>query len=184
MKYVVLLRGVNVGGNRRVPQAEFRNVLEHLGFRDVVIYINSGNAVITSDSEPQTAHIQAALEAHFGFEIATLVLPAETIQAIATAIPDEWTNDSLTAEKTGSKSDVIYLFDVIDHPDVIEKIGYLPDRETMKYVNGAVLTTITRLNQTRGSLQKVIGTPLYKQMTIRTITTAKKLAELTKETGV
>ena len=50
MKYVVLLRGVNVGGTHRVPKAEFQAVLEDLGFRDVLIYINSGNAVFTSDS--------------------------------------------------------------------------------------------------------------------------------------
>ncbi|MNT71868.1 hypothetical protein D3C72_2104060 [compost metagenome] len=49
MKYVALLRGVNVGGSHRVPKAEFRSVLEGLGFQDVEIYINSGNAIFTSD---------------------------------------------------------------------------------------------------------------------------------------
>ncbi len=67
MKYVVLLRGVNVGGNHCVPKAEFRAVLEAHGFRDIVIYINSGNAVVTSDFEPEANKLQKALEAHFGF---------------------------------------------------------------------------------------------------------------------
>lgn len=44
MKYIALLRGVNVGGNHRVPKVEFQAVLESLGFRDVVIYLNSGNS--------------------------------------------------------------------------------------------------------------------------------------------
>ena len=74
MRYVVLLRGVNVGGNHRVPKAEFQQVLESLGFRDVIVYINSGNAVFTSDHQPQASEVQVALERHFGFSIPTLVL--------------------------------------------------------------------------------------------------------------
>jgi len=178
MKYVALLRGINVGGNHRVPKAEFQSVLESLGFHDIVIYINSGNAVFTSDHQPQASDVQTALEKHFGFNIPTLVLSGEKIQAIAAAIPDSWTNDAPKPDKSGQKSDVLYLFDEINTPDIIEKLGHKPEIETMIYVDGAVLANITRANQSRYSLLKVVGTPPYKQMTIRNITTAKKLAEL------
>lgn len=178
MKYVVLLRGVNVGGHHRVPKAEFQAVLERLGFRDVVIYINSGNAVFTSDYEPKTSEVQAVLEAHFGFVIPTLVLSGDKVKAIAAAIPVDWTNDAPKPDKSGQKSDVIYLFNDINAPDIIEKLGYNPEVETMIYVDGAVLTNITRKNQMKGSLQKFIGTRLYSRVTIRNIATAKKLAEL------
>jgi uncharacterized protein (DUF1697 family) len=94
MKYVALVRGINVGGNHRVPKAEFQAVLEGLGFRDVVIYINSGNAVFASDTQPKAADVQAALEKHFGFDIPTLILSADKVRAIAAAIPPEWTNDA------------------------------------------------------------------------------------------
>lgn len=180
MKYVVLLRGVNVGGNNRVPKAEFQRVLEGLGFRDVLVYINSGNAVFTSDHKPSSSDIQAALELRFGFTIPTLLLSGEKIQKIAAAIPPEWTNDTPKPDKSGQKSDVLYLFDEINTPDVIDKLGHKPDIEAMMYVDGAVLANITRLNQSKYSLLKVVGTPLYKQMTVRNITTAKKLAELVK----
>lgn len=178
MKYVALLRGVNVGGNNRVPKAEFQAVLEGLGFRDVLIYINSGNAVFSSDTAPVANKVQAALETHFGFTIPTLVLSAEKIQAIAVAIPDDWTNDSPKPDKSGQKSDVLYLFEDANVPDIIEKLGHKPEVEKMLYVDGAVVTNVSRVNQSRGSLQKLAGTPLYRQVTIRNITTAKKLAEL------
>lgn len=181
MKYVALLRGVNVGGNHRVPRAEFQAVLEGLGFRDVVTYINSGNAVFTSDHEPLASEVQSALEKHFGFDIPTLVLPGEKIQAIAAAIPQEWTNDTPKPDKSGQKSDVLYLFDDINAPDIIEKLGHRPEVETMIYVDGAVLANITRVNQAKYSLLRIVGTPLYRQMTIRNIATAKKLAELAKD---
>ncbi len=178
MKYVALLRGVNVGGNHRVPKAEFKAVLEGLGFRDVVIYINSGNAVFTSDHEPQVSDVQVALEKHFGFAIPTLILSGKKIRAIAAAIPESWTNDSPKPDKSGQKSDVLYLFDEANTPDILTKLGYKPEVETMIYVDGAVLANITRANQAKYSLLKSMGTPLYRQMTIRNITTAKKLAEL------
>jgi uncharacterized protein (DUF1697 family) len=178
MKYVALLRGVNVGGNHRVPKAEFQAVLESLGFRDIVIYINSGNAVFSSDDEPRVSDVQAALETHFGFDIPTLILPGEKVKAIAAAIPQDWTNDAPKPDKSGQKSDVLYLFDEANAPDMLEKIGYRPDVEMMIYVDGAVLANVSRLNQSKYSLLRIVGTPLYRQMTIRNIATAKKLAEL------
>lgn len=180
MRYVALLRGVNVGGNHRVPNDEFRAVLEQLGYRDVVIYINSGNAVFTSDHEPTSHEVQAALEIHFGFGIPTLVLSGEKIQAIATAIPADWTNDPPVPDKSGQKSDVLYLFDEVNSPDILERIGYRPAVETMIYVDGAILANVTRANQSRSSLQRIVGKPFYRHMTVRNIITAKKLAELCK----
>ncbi|MGB4762278.1 MAG: DUF1697 domain-containing protein [Candidatus Saccharimonas sp.] len=181
MKYVALLRGVNVGGNRRVPKAEFQKVLEDLGFTDVVIYINSGNAVFSSESVPEVAEVQVVLEKHFGFTIPTLVLSGEKIQAIAAAIPADWTNDSPKPDKSGQKSDVLYLFDEVNAKTVLEDLGHKPEVETMIYVDGAVLANVTRKNQSRGSLQRIIGTSVYSKVTIRNITTAKKLAELARE---
>ncbi|MGH7217896.1 MAG: DUF1697 domain-containing protein [Candidatus Microsaccharimonas sp.] len=178
MRYVALLRGVNVGGNKRVPKQEFQAVLEGLGFHDVSIYLNSGNAVLTSDGRVESRTVQAALEGHFGFSIPTLVLPGEKIQAIANAIPPEWTNDTPRPDKSGQKSDVLYLFDEANTPDILEKLGHKPEIEIMKYVDGAVIANITRANQAKGSLQKLIGTKLYAQVTVRNVNTARKLAEL------
>ncbi len=178
MRYVALLRGINVGGNHRVPKLELQNILEGLGFQDVMIYINSGNAIFSSDNEPKANEVRAVLENHFGFSIPTLVLSGQKIKAIADAIPDSWTNDPPKPDKSGQKSDVLYLFDEANESSILEKIGYRPDAETMIYVDGAVLANVTRRNQSRYSLLKIIGTPLYQQMTIRNSTTARKLAEL------
>lgn len=178
MKYAILLRGVNVGGNHRVPNIEFREVLESLGFTDVVTYINSGNAVGTHTDVPSRQEIQKALEDHFKFTIPTLLIPGPQIQAIAAAIPAEWTNDAPKPDKSGNKSDVLYLFEELDTPDAPKQLNYNPANEQMMYVKGAVIATVTRKNQTRYSLLKVIGTGLYSYMTVRNVNTARKLAEL------
>lgn len=130
-RYAVLLRGVNAGGNRKVPQKEFQSLLEGMGFTDVTVYINSGNAVGTHTGAVAAAEVQAALEGHFGFEVPTLVLPSTKVRAIAAAIPEHWTNDSPNPEKTGYQSNVAYLFEEINTPDILEKMGYDPSIETL-----------------------------------------------------
>lgn len=179
-KYVVLLRGVNVNGSHRVPKVEFQAALEDMGFENVCIYLNSGNAVVESDYPPAEKDVRAALEACFGFTIRTLVLPAAKFQKIAAAIPSSWVNDPLHHDKTGQKSDVLFLFDDIDSPDVLHKLGYKPAIETMRYLKGAVLANISRKNQARGSLKKLPGSKLYGHMTIRNVNTVRKLAELSR----
>lgn len=177
-KYVVLLRGVNVGGKKPLPRAEFHRVLESLGFCDVMVYLNSGNAVFSSTREPRTTEIQAALENSCGFEVPTLLLSADMVCTIAEAIPDDWSNDPLNREKTGRKSDVVYLFDEVNSPDILDRIGYKPDIEVMQFIDGAIITTIPRAHQQLGSLHKLIGTSLYQHVTVRNVNTARRLAEI------
>jgi len=167
-----------VGGNHRVPKADFQAVLESVGFSDVTIYLNSGNAVFTSKTAVDSKKVQTALEEFFGFPIPTLVLPSEKVRAIAEAIPTEWTNDPPKPDKSGQKSDVLYLFEEVNGPDVLDQIGHNPNIETVRYVDGAVIANVTRANQSKGSLQKLIGTNLYAKVTIRNVNTARKLAEL------
>lgn len=180
MRYVVLLRGVNVGGNNRVSKQEFQAVLEGLGYTNVTIYLNSGNAIFSSESVVDAKVVQLALEKYFGFIIPVLVLTGEKMRAIADTIPHEWTNDSPRPDKSGQKTDILFLFDSINKPSILGDIGYKPDRENMLYVDGAVIANVLRINQLKGSLQKLIGTKLYAQMTIRNVNTVRKLVELVK----
>ncbi len=171
-KYIALLRGINVGGNHKVPMAELRMLFESMGFSAASTYINSGNVVFESAAQPDEATIRRTLAKHFGFDIEVLVLTAAHVIAIADAIPNEWMNDK------EQKTDVAYLFHDVDAPTIMEQLAHKPEIETMMYVPGAVIMNISRKNQTRGSLLKMMGTPLYKQMTIRNVSTARKLAEL------
>lgn len=171
MKYLALLRGINVGGNRTVPMAELRGVFEHAGYTDVSTYINSGNVVFSAPGEPDRRMIESQLAAQFGFAIDMLVLSQVKFAAVADAVPDEWANDTM------QKSDVAFLFADVDSPDILQRVGYKPEVETMLYVPGAVIMNVMRHNQSKASLLKIVGTPLYRRMTIRNVTTVRKLAK-------
>ncbi|QDU69279.1 DUF1697 domain-containing protein [Engelhardtia mirabilis] len=85
MRYVALLRGVNVGGKRRVPMAELAAILEGLGCTNVATHLQSGNAVFTATATlakrlPQLA--AAALEERFGFAVPVVVRSARQLQVL------------------------------------------------------------------------------------------------------
>ncbi len=75
--WIALLRGVNVGGNKKLPMADFRDMLTGLGFVDVASYIQSGNAVFRADGSGATlaGKIETALSRRFGFHSDTFVMP-------------------------------------------------------------------------------------------------------------
>ncbi len=83
----MLLRGVNVGGAKRVPMAELRDVLSGLGFTDVRTLLNSGNAVVTGPDREHAPRIETALRERFGFEVRVVVLTAEQLREIVAAHP-------------------------------------------------------------------------------------------------
>ncbi|MEO6821191.1 MAG: DUF1697 domain-containing protein [Candidatus Nanopelagicales bacterium] len=88
--YVALLRGVNVGGNRKVPMARLRECLDALGFTDVRTYLQSGNAVFRAPTAPTgevAAQIQEALAEEFGFDVPTVVLTGAELAQVAASNP-------------------------------------------------------------------------------------------------
>lgn len=178
LRSVVLLRGVNAGAARRVPQDAFANVLRDLGGTDVTVVINSGNALGRFPTSVTARQMQDALQGVFAFEIPTLLLPGADAVRIAEAIPAEWRSDALTPERTGRKSDVAYLFAEVDQPEIVDQLGYRPELETLRYVPGAVLSTVSRRDQPRSSLQRVVGKALYQHLTVRSVHTSRKLAAL------
>ena len=49
--YIALLRGINVGGHKKVPMAELRDLLNKNGFSDIKTYIQSGNVIFKVSDE-------------------------------------------------------------------------------------------------------------------------------------
>ena len=112
--YVALLRGINVGGNNRLPMQTLRSLLQELGFQNVQTYIQSGNIVFQS---PQTdpLHLasiitQAIQETH-GFAPHTLVLSADEFQTSAQQNPYP------QAEKSPKSLHLFFLESVPTNPD-------------------------------------------------------------------
>jgi uncharacterized protein (DUF1697 family) len=175
VKYVALLRGINVGGNRKVPMASLKASFEELEFTEVKTFINSGNVIFVtklSDERKITKMIEQQIEKDFGFAVASIVRSQNQIQKVVTAIPDAWVNNS------DMKCDVMFLWPEIDNANSLEQLNYNPEMEDLKYLPGAIIWRIDRNNVTKSKVLKIIGSKLYKQITVRNINTVRKLNQL------
>jgi uncharacterized protein (DUF1697 family) len=87
-RYVLLLRGVNVGGHKKVPMADLKVMLAGLGFANVRTLLNSGNAVFDaprpSPPERLASTIESAIERTFGFSSRSFVLTSEELDTVVT----------------------------------------------------------------------------------------------------
>ncbi len=86
---IALLRGVNVGGHRKLPMAAFRDLLAGLGFQDVATYIQSGNAVFGAPGQADAVagQVRAAINHRFGFECEVMVLCLSDLRDALAANP-------------------------------------------------------------------------------------------------
>ena len=49
MKYIALLRGINIGRKNRIKMADLKIIFESMGFKDVNTYLQSGNVIFKQD---------------------------------------------------------------------------------------------------------------------------------------
>jgi uncharacterized protein (DUF1697 family) len=83
MRVVALLRGVNIGGHK-IDMAHLRRLLSNLGFEDVQTYLQSGNAVFTTEGDAGTGltdKLEEAIEAEFGFACRVILRDAVQLAA-------------------------------------------------------------------------------------------------------
>lgn len=89
-RFAVLLRGINVGKNKRIAMAELRDLLAAAGYTEIRTHLNSGNAVLTGDDDPPDGHaarIEAAITAATTLRVGCVVLTAEHLRAIVAGHP-------------------------------------------------------------------------------------------------
>lgn len=87
---MAFLRGINVGGHRKVPMAELRALVAGLGHTDVATYVASGNVVLTAPGATRAgleADLAAAVAERFGFTVPVLVRRADDLERVIAADP-------------------------------------------------------------------------------------------------
>jgi uncharacterized protein (DUF1697 family) len=175
MRYVALLRGVNVGGANKASMTELKTAFEAEGMTSVRSYINSGNILFSTDRQDRrelVALLESVLKQRMGLSIDVQLRDADELGAVFEAIPSEWRNDH------SMKCDVVFLQPDVDRADILEELGPRPGVEDALYVPGVVVWRVDRSNATRSRLTRIVGTPLYGRVTVRNCNTTRKLLEL------
>jgi uncharacterized protein (DUF1697 family) len=87
---ISLLRGINVGGNKKIRMAQLQALYESLGFTSVRTLLQSGNVIFDSasaDTDQVTASIETSIQHQFGFEVQIIIRTAAEWQSIVTHHP-------------------------------------------------------------------------------------------------
>ena len=125
--WIVLLRGVNVGGKNRLAMSDLRELVTTLGHTGVATYIQSGNVAMTSprsDRDAIALEIGAGIATSFGHKVsAVLRTPDELRVALA--------NNPYATAGVDSKHVYITFFSDVPSPEhvaLLERDRFLPDR--------------------------------------------------------
>jgi uncharacterized protein (DUF1697 family) len=172
----VLLRGINVGGKNKVPMARLRTLLEDLGYTNVATYIASGNVILTSDRSAKAIkrEIEAALPGAFRLDselVAVLVLTRAQVRAVIEGRPKGFGDEPDTYH-----SDAVFLMG-IDAATAMTVFDPRPGVDRVWPGDGVIYSERLSAERTRSRLGRIVGTPPYKSMTIRSWTTTLALAE-------
>lgn len=183
---VALLRGINVGGRNKLNMGELQAAFERTGLRQVSTYINSGNILFQINADDDSlavgsgtpghqalaTRLEGVIRAEFGLEVPVVLRDLEQYRLVIEALPPDWRNDA------EHKSDVMFLWDDLDSPDILDALPIRPDIDTVLYAPGAVLWRVPKRVVTKSGLMKLANTALYKRMTVRNVNTTRKLWEL------
>lgn len=164
-KWIALFRGINVGGNNKLPMKELRDLAGELGFEDAKTYIQSGNMVFGSaekSAEKLEEQLAAAIHKQFGFAPMVLMRRATDLEKAMKGNPfaskvtegkqchiyflegecsyDEVALKEITKdnEEFALKGDLFYLYapDGVGQSKLAEKLPkYLPKRYTARNLN-------------------------------------------------
>lgn len=88
--YVALLRGINLGANRRVAMADLRALVEGLGYTDVRTHLQSGNVVLRAPTRSAATvgrAIEGAIHAELGLDVSVVTRTAAELTAVVDADP-------------------------------------------------------------------------------------------------
>ncbi len=174
-RYVALLRGINVGGRNVVAMADLREAFEADGYQAVATYIQSGNVLFQSDAPRDTSEhdLEAMLERRLGVPFVVVLRSHRQLRTIVEKAPD-----GFGAEPRTYHSDVIFLKAPLSSQQAMRVVA-LRDGVDQAWP-GAGVIYFARLSERRAQsrMSRIVGTPEYARMTIRSWATTTRLLGL------
>jgi uncharacterized protein (DUF1697 family) len=175
VKYVALLRGINVGGKTLIKMADLRTCAEELGLDEVSTFIASGNLLFESrerDAAKLETKIERAIEKRFELPVTVVVLDRAAYARIVKAIPESWAGDKML------RANVAFVRRGTNAKEVVRELQPDAAVEEVKAINGAILWATKRDAVNRSVMRKLIGGAAYKELTVRNLNTTLRLQEL------
>ena len=174
-RYVVLLRGINVGGNNLISMNILKGKLIEFGFYDVQTYINSGNILLSSfnDDEQVKLDVGRIIKREFKLDIVVHVLTCELLIESSKNCPEWWIHDK------DARHNALFVISPMSVESVMNQIGELnPEFEMCTFTNQVIFWTVYNDFYSKSKYSKLLGHSFYSSLTIRNANTFNKLVEL------
>lgn len=176
IRYIALLRGINVGGNNIIKMVNLKACFESMGFTNVVTYIQSGNVIFDSpekNKEMLMGLIERTLSAQFNYNSRIVLITGTHLQEIINTIPSGFGQNP-----EEYRYDVLFLKEPLTAKKALGTIKLRDGVDNAYAGNGVIYFSRKMKDLTKSYLNKVITLPIYKEMTIRNWNTTSKLNTL------
>lgn len=173
-RYVALLRGINVGGRNKVAMADLRETFEAAGHHGVRTYIQSGNVLFETDARASLEdQLEAMLEERFGVPLVVVVRSHRQLRSVITEAPD-----GFGAKPDTFHSDAVFLKAPLTSSQALRVVRLRDGVDQVWPGMGVLYFARLSARRTQSRMSAIVGTPEYKQMTIRNWSTTTKLLQL------
>ncbi len=177
-RYVLLVRGINVGGKNKVVMAQLRQELTELGLEKVETYINSGNIFFTSTAPKAqlVEKLKAFFAVHYPIVQSFSLLSQDDYEEELNNLPDWWTKDL-------ARKDVLFYTEGLDVAQVIEKVNSLELEDEVVHFGrlGIFWGKFSEESYYATAYHKyLLKLPFYRQITIRNAKTFDKIGQMLK----
>ena len=178
MKYIVLLRGINISGKNKISMSELKVELSKF-YEDVITYINSGNIILNSNKTESDiiTDINMIIKNKFNLDIPIFVIKYEDLVDIIDNSPDWWgTSDKKIYDN------LIFMDNNIDFKTLCSVVGKpTPNIDKIKNYKNVVFWSFSLDNYRKSTWWcNSASTRIRDNITIRTCNTIRKLIELGK----
>jgi uncharacterized protein (DUF1697 family) len=175
-QYVALLRGINVGGKNLIKMTDLKACFETLGFEDVRTYIQSGNVLFRTAELAQaklTKQIEKALSETFKYSSVVVVRSHKQLKEIVANAPE-----GFGSQPDLYRYDVIFLREPLTAKEAMKSVSIKAGVDEAFSGKGVLYFSRLISRATQSHLTRIIGTPVYQDMTIRNWNTTTRLLNM------
>ncbi|WP_059370390.1 DUF1697 domain-containing protein [Treponema endosymbiont of Eucomonympha sp.] len=178
IKYVALLRGINVGGNNIIKMTELKKLFEEMGFSDVITFIQTGNVIfydIEKDKTKLIKKIENKLFEKLKSNVNIALLTLFEMEEIMNKKPKNFGENN---EKY--RYNVIFLIEPLMVNEAIKEFNPREGVDSIHEGKKVLYFMILIEKRTKSRISKIVESKIYPKLTIRNWNTTEKLYELMK----
>ena len=176
IKYLALIRGINVGGKNILPKNNLIHAFTDLGYSNILTYIQSGNILFCSKDTKIYSHVEKIeknLANRYSIHTKAVVYTENQFKSIVNEAPDNWGKDENYRHR------ILFLLGNTSPKEIIKHLGAPQnDVETITMGSRVIYSSVSKAHLSKSVLRKFPTTPAYQQVTIRNQNTVYKINQL------